>query len=751
MLRFLVEKPGITVLLAVFLALALSACSSSSGVSQSELDDAEQTATDLAAAAAERKTAQDAINAARTVVAGLTTASDTDAVAAAQTAINAATTAIVDTTLLPAEEVTELNGQVTVIQGQLDNTEEEIANAGEEAMRQEQRTTAQTAIKAARTVVAGLTTASDTDAVAAGQTAINAATTAIVDTTLLPAEEVTELNGQVGDIQKALDSLNETIVINKKLATDLLAEQEKASDAAGKAMTAADNAATSVKAANMARVNMATIQTNEKSSGYETKTQDHAKLANDEYLKADTASKAAAAATTLADAVEARIKAEDARDAAQGHETMAGEYSEKTVMAASQELKIDELVKSVGETEINAASGAYEVTISGQTKKTGLVGKATHAVAEVMGVVFVANTGTTADVAYVQAVEAGSIDIGKTVDSADDTARLMIVTTYAGSRMVKVYSNDPAEANEDTTTAGKMSVIDGDDGDRNTEDDTYVNLRLEGTYYRVEGANDELDALDVLMATAEPQDVYSFMDVGLDGNVGGTDDVKKYVVLETTSTTGDVTTLGYDVVDVMVDSMDKVDPDGNAEEGQVTARLAEATDYTHIHFGVWAALPEAKKDGSQATMADLGIGFVQNVSGEEMTGADMPNNGGATYSGDWVATVRAADDDGNGDITLKHGAATLEAEFGDGEITANLTGLATLTGDITGNEFSGTEAAVITNTVGLTNEADFEGTFSGGFFGSQAAEAGGIFNFTSKAMEAGEFSGAFGADRDRHN
>ena len=32
--------------------------------------------------------------------------------------------------------------------------------------------------------------------------------------------------------------------------------------------------------------------------------------------------------------------------------------------------------------------------------------------------------------------------LGKTVDSADDMARLMIVTQYAGSKTVKVYASD---------------------------------------------------------------------------------------------------------------------------------------------------------------------------------------------------------------------------------------------------------------------------------------------------------------------
>ena len=131
-----------------------------------------------------------------------------------------------------------------------------------------------------------------------------------------------------------------------------------------------------------------------------------------------------------------------------------------------------------------------------------------------------------------------------------------------------------------------------------------------------------------------------------------------------------------------------------------------------------------------------------------MTGEDMPNNGGATYSGNWVATVRAAHEDGNGAIKLTSGAAELTADFGKETISAILTDLATLSGDISGNTFSGTKATVEVNGHGLTEDGKFTGEFSGGFYGSKAAEAGGVFDFTSEDAEAGEFSGAFGGNRD---
>ena len=171
-----------------------------------------------------------------------------------------------------------------------------------------------------------------------------------------------------------------------------------------------------------------------------------------------------------------------------------------------------------------------------------------------------------------------------------------------------------------------------------------------------------------------------------------------------------------------------------------------AIDYKHIHFGVWAALGAAEKSGLQE-LSDLGIGFVQSI-GDGLTGADMPNNGTANYSGSWVAAVQAAEEDGNGVISLKYGSAGLEANLTKATITANLDGLAKLEGAIDTNTFSGTKATVdADNTYNLDSTGKFTGSFSGGFYGAQAAEAGGVFDFTSKDAVDGAFRGAFGGDR----
>ena len=125
----------------------------------------------------------------------------------------------------------------------------------------------------------------------------------------------------------------------------------------------------------------------------------------------------------------------------------------------------------------------------------------------------------------------------------------------------------------------------------------------------------------------------------------------------------------------------------------------------------------------------------------------MPNHGSATFDGNWVATIQAADPDGNGPVSLEDGVASMMANFEKMTVEAELTGLATLSGDITGNTFSGSKVSDITHT-GVSNDADdFTGSTSGGFFGTRAAEAGGVFSFTSDGNEDGAFSGAFGGTR----
>ena len=125
----------------------------------------------------------------------------------------------------------------------------------------------------------------------------------------------------------------------------------------------------------------------------------------------------------------------------------------------------------------------------------------------------------------------------------------------------------------------------------------------------------------------------------------------------------------------------------------------------------------------------------------------MPNHGDATFDGNWVATIQAAHRDGDGAVSLEDGVASMVANFEKMTVEAILTDLATLSGDITGNTFAGTKVSDITHTSVSNDADDFTGSTTGEFFGAGAAEAGGVFHFTSDGNEDGAFSGAFGGVR----
>ena len=318
-----------------------------------------------------------------------------------------------------------------------------------------------------------------------------------------------------------------------------------------------------------------------------------------------------------------------------------------------------------------------------------------------------------------------NLDIGFTYDSADDSARVTLVNSYAGTKTVTAF----ARTMDDQLAGAKAGMIDEIDHDEDSGTTDEVSLPLKaatGSYYRA-----------------------SNLDVG--GMIGP--DEKATALLY------------YELADgrkVYVESTGTSEVEGATGVFEHTyqlvtirtgAKIPDVTPYSHLHFGVWAGLEEADENGLNA-LADLGIGFVAGLS--DMT-AEMPNFGDADYSGNWVANVQAADDDNDGDITRLNGVATMNADFGKDEVKVMLMGLASLDGTIDGNTFSGMKAATLldsdTTTVeldgagGLAADGKFEGNFSGAFFGPLAAEAGGVFDFASDDNEGGAFRGAFGADQ----
>ena len=533
--------------------------------------------------------------------------------------------------------------------------------------------------------------------------------------------------------------------------TEIEKAQTAAAAAATAAMTAAGNAMTSADDADTARTNAATMQTGETSSGLATKAREQAALAHAAYMDAKTASDAAAAAGDITAAVRAQVDAENALADAMAAETKAGEYGQKAADAAGDELKIDDKTKTVGGTEIVIDGVARSKTTDGETVETGLIARMNpdHDVVAVTGEAGDADADPN-PIAYKQAVAAApGIETGFVYDSSDDKARLMLITSYAGTNMVRVYNagTDP----ETGTKAGYISIDDPATNDVNEADTDANNVRLRsaGTYYPATGGTPGmLEATNEVAVDAKGKEVFSYTDP--------VDDTKKYVVRTTTTTGDETTTYNYFNVDVTADH----DGDGTGEEATpqtgVMAGIPEKTAYDHIHFGVWASLAAAADDGTHG-INSLGIGFVQSI-GDGVTGDDMPNHGTATYDGDWAAAVQAADPDGNGGIRLQNGPASMEANFGMGKVTATLSNLAVLEGAIAGGTFSGTKASVhdtdasttaIDNGSGLNTSADakFTGTFSGAFYGAKAPEAGGVFDFVSQDNEDGAFRGAFGGAR----
>ena len=547
--------------------------------------------------------------------------------------------------------------------------------------------------------------------------------------------------------------------------TELETAQADAATAAATAKMASDDAAIAAKAATEAVANLATGQTGAASAALAKEAADYADKAKKAYAAAKKASDDAEVAEDVTTAVKALLLAELAMADAVSYEKTASEKGTAAETAANAELMIVGTVKTVGGTSLDATAAASTKTDgegeTAQVTRTGLI-KGLNPMTEGPGVpadvdlangakVFVqampeAETPVEG-VAHKQAVEARTLAIGKVVDSSNDMARLMIVTQYAGTKSVKVYADGlPADDLVDARLLSDGRLQTAGTPGTPSADDTFVTLKSIGTYYLAGTDDTGLSATDVVLKGTEGKEVFSFSGTGRADR--DDDDVSGYVVLGPKTTDEAVTTVTYWSVDIEVPgpTVDAVDT-----MMQVTANIPEATPYKHIHFGVWAALGKAAANGSQK-LSDLGIGFVQNFSGGGLTSIgggidDLPNTGTATYNGNWVAAVQAADGDGNGAISLTNGKASMSANFGMGKIIATLTNLATLEGAIADNTFSGKKATVAANENGLTAKAAFTGSFNGGFYGAAAAEAGGVFAFTSKELKAGAFRGAFGGDK----
>ena len=509
--------------------------------------------------------------------------------------------------------------------------------------------------------------------------------------------------------------------------------QTDAATAATEAQTAATAAQTAANAAEMARMDRAAIQTGDFLAGnsgeFADKAQEHADIAQLAADAAKAASDDAADATDVSSATRLLVMAENAQTAAEELQMYAETARDNAMTAAAGEISIVDKKKTVDGTSITIDEKEHTSTINGVTNNTGLqkLLKITTPGAAINGTAAVtADENANPPVAAAAAIPGADerpLDIGFTYDSEDDDARVTLVHSYAGTKTVTAFAD-----NNDSDLTGAPGKI-NHDGATDTAGDTPEVALAEASGTFVDADSGITDS-DNIPAASQPVTVYYYTNA---------DGEKEYVRVqgsETSETTGAVTNT-YQHVSI-----------------RAGAKIPDATEYSHLHFGVWSGL-NGKDDGSN-TVADLGLGFVANIG--EMT-SNMPNFGSASYAGNWVANVQAFDDDGDGDFSRHDGVASMEANFGKGEVDVTLTGLATLEGTIDGNTFSGTKAALLNDADVQDEAADmlgadakFEGDFSGAFFGNLAAEAGGVFAFVSDddndgANEGGAFRGAFGADQ----
>ena len=223
-----------------------------------------------------------------------------------------------------------------------------------------------------------------------------------------------------------------------------------AAAAAMAAKAASDAAGMSSSDAMAAVAGLATMQTNAMSAMHAAAAEDAAATAMAEYMKAKAASEAAAAATLASVAGVERAKAEAAQMAAEDAAAMAADYAMKAMEAADMELMIDGTMKSVGDTTVDAGAPRTVVTSGSgddeQTTITGLISTPTTTGPATLGRAE-RDANLVTEVTYlspmVNAAERSgdnALKIGKVVDSADDMARLQIITAYASTRSVRVYA-----------------------------------------------------------------------------------------------------------------------------------------------------------------------------------------------------------------------------------------------------------------------------------------------------------------------
>ena len=520
-------------------------------------------------------------------------------------------------------------------------------------------------------------------------------------------------------------------------------DQETTADAAAAAAMAAkdasDAAAAAASGAETATMNLASLQTGEMARAHAESARDYAKKAMDAYMAAMTASDAAASAATGSAAGRELEKAEAAQAMAEEYAKKAADMAGMATEAAMIELHIDGSMKRAGDSSVDAMSGM--VTSADGKMITGLLRgmEPARETAMVEGVPFARRTAESGkDTAYEQAVAAGTIKIGKVLDSTNDMARLHLITSYQGEKTVRVFVDGAIDLVPDIVGAATAATDAAPESGGLLVGGAIA--APAGMHYKAEHYSDattaapadtNLGAYDRVTVGAKGVPIFKLSNPDAD-----TPPTPIYARRVATTTQAGDTTHTYRVVDIVADDSrpDGDDLNTDLDDLMVRASIPVAVEYSHIHFGAWNALGEADANGGQK-VTDLGIAFVQSI-GDGVT--QRQGIGTATFKGDWVAAIKSMHSDA---VMVDDGKAELTADFGKGTVKGDLDGLAMLEGTLSGNGFSGTEASDIAHE-SLDSSGTFTGAFSGNIYGADGSEAAGVFNFDGG--DAGAFRGAFG-------
>ena len=188
----------------------------------------------------QRTTANAAVEAAASLIGGLSAASSAAVVAAAQDALDAAKAALAAVTALPASEFRVLQARIEAAGRSLEAVKATIAD---NRTRRMQRTAATEAVGAAELAVGALTAGSTDAEVAAAEQAVAAAKAAVAAGTLLTPAESEALSGAIALAETSLGAVKAAIVGGRTHAAQLGAV-EAAVAAAQAAVDALDRTST---------------------------------------------------------------------------------------------------------------------------------------------------------------------------------------------------------------------------------------------------------------------------------------------------------------------------------------------------------------------------------------------------------------------------------------------------------------------------------------------------------------------------